>query len=248
MPFYKRGDVSIYYEEHGSGFPLLLLSPGGLNSTIDFWSRLPFNPVEIFPSEFRVIAMDQRNAGSRSKGPLPIDDPWGGYAADQLGLMDHLGIHSFLAMGCCIGCSFILKLIELAPERVVAGVMQQPIGVDETNPGFFKPRIYTEWGQDLVKTRPDITLADVDAFGERMWSGDEFVFSVPKDSLQHVQTPLLVMPGIDMAHPTGVGLEVARLLPNSELLEKWKEPPEIVPKTIDRVRTFLLAHTPTPVA
>ena len=33
MPNYERGDVSIYYEENGSGFPLLLLAPGGLNST-----------------------------------------------------------------------------------------------------------------------------------------------------------------------------------------------------------------------
>src|SRR4029077_19772345 len=84
MPTYQRGDASIYFEEHGSGFPLLLLSPGGLNSTIDFWSRMPFNPLEEFQSEYRVIAMDQRNAG-RSRGPLPVDDPWGGYADDQLG-------------------------------------------------------------------------------------------------------------------------------------------------------------------
>src|SRR6266567_7208634 len=134
MAKYQRGDVSIYFEEHGSGFPLLLLSPGALNSTIGFWSRMPFNPLEEFQSEYRVVAMDQRNAG-RSSGPLPVDDPWGGYADDQLGLMDHLGIERFLVLGCCIGCSFILKLIERAPARVVAGVMEQPIGSDETNPG-----------------------------------------------------------------------------------------------------------------
>jgi pimeloyl-ACP methyl ester carboxylesterase len=244
VPDYQRGDTSIYYEDHGNGFPLLLLAPGGLNSSIDFWKRSPFDPVEVFPGEFRVIAMDQRNAGSRSRGPLPTDDPWGAYADDQLGLMDHLGIDSFLAMGCCIGCSFILKLIERAPQRIVAGVMEQPIGVDHTNPGFFKPRIYQEWGQDLASTRPDISMADVDAFGERMWGDESFVFSVPREFLSQVQTPLLVMPGIDMAHPTGVGREVARLLPNSDLLDKWKEPPEIVPQTIARVREFLRAHTP----
>jgi pimeloyl-ACP methyl ester carboxylesterase len=246
MPNFERGDVSIYYEEHGSGFALLLLAPGGLNSTVDFWSRMPINPVELFPSEFHVIAMDQRNAG-RSRGPLPIGDPWGDYADDQLGLLDHLGIDRCLVMGCCIGCSFILKLIERQPERIVAGVMMQPIGIDETNPGFFSPRIYEQWGQDLAARRPDITLDQVTAFGKNMWDGD-FVISVPKEFLPSVETPLLVMPGYDQAHPTGVGLEVARLLPNSELLERWKEPPEVVPRTIERVRQFLRAHAPAAVS
>jgi pimeloyl-ACP methyl ester carboxylesterase len=243
MSVYERGDVSIYYEEHGSGFPLLLLAPGGLNSTIGFWSRMPINPLELFASDFHIVAMDQRNAG-RSSGPLPTADPWNGYADDQLGLMDHLGIDSFLAIGCCIGCSFILKLIERAPERLVAGVMEQPIGTDETNPGFFEPRIYTEWGQELSTKRADITMDDINAFGRQMWAtGDDFVFSVGRDFIETVQTPLLVMPGNDPAHPTGVGLEVARRLPNSQLREQWKEP-EFVPQTVEVMREFLRSHTP----
>ena len=34
MPFYERGPVRIHYEEMGSGFPLLVIPGGGLNSTI----------------------------------------------------------------------------------------------------------------------------------------------------------------------------------------------------------------------
>ena len=246
MPTYQRGDASIYYEEHGRGFPLLLLAPGGLNSTIDFWSRMPINPVELFPDEYHVIAMDQRNAG-RSTGPLPQNDPWGEYIDDQLGLMDHLGIDRFLVIGCCIGCSYILKQIERQPERVVAGIMMQPIGIDDTNPGFFAPRIYEQWGKDLVERRSDITPEMVESFGKAMWSGD-FVFTASREFLKTITTPLLVLPGYDQAHPTGVGLEVAQLLPNSELLENWKEPADVVPGTIERMRQFLRAHTPAAVA
>ena len=47
--------------------------------------------------------MDQRNAG-RSRGPLPLEDPWGAFVGDQLGLMDHLGIDRFLVIGCCTLC------------------------------------------------------------------------------------------------------------------------------------------------
>ena len=36
MAFYQKGDVRIAYEEAGKGFPLLIISGGGLNSTIGF--------------------------------------------------------------------------------------------------------------------------------------------------------------------------------------------------------------------
>jgi len=243
VPTYERGDVAIYYEEHGSGFPLFLLAPGGLNSTIDFWGRMPFSPMS-FADEFHVIAMDQRNAGSRSRGPLPLDDPWGGYAADQLGLLDHLQIDRFLAIGCCIGSSFILKLAQLAPDRVVAGVLEQPIGSDETNPGVFGPRIYTEWGKALSAQRADISMDAVEAFGTRMFD-DDFVFSVPRESISTIHIPMLVLPGSDPAHPTGVGLEVAKRLPKAELVgADWKTP-EAVPTSVSRIREFLRQHTPT---
>jgi pimeloyl-ACP methyl ester carboxylesterase len=76
MPFYERGEASIYYEEQGSGFPLLLLAPGAMQSTIEFWKRSPYVPFDVFPQDFRVIGMDQRNAG-QSTGPLESDDAWG---------------------------------------------------------------------------------------------------------------------------------------------------------------------------
>ena len=42
----------IYYETKGSGFPLLLLPPGGMNATIDWWGQSAFNPLEIFSRPF----------------------------------------------------------------------------------------------------------------------------------------------------------------------------------------------------
>src|SRR6266516_3239697 len=155
MPSFERDGASIYYEESGSGFPLLLLAPGGLNSAIPFWGRMPLNPIEAYSSEFRVIAMDQRNAG-KSIGPIDTKDPWATYADDQLGLLDHLGVDKVLVMGCCIGCSFIFKLVERQPERVVAGVLAQPIGLDDTNPGAFGERTWREWGENLIGKRPEL--------------------------------------------------------------------------------------------
>src|SRR5437867_12195364 len=51
---YERGPVRIYYEEAGSGFPLLLLPGGGLNATISFFTgNSPFDAIEEFKGEYR---------------------------------------------------------------------------------------------------------------------------------------------------------------------------------------------------
>src|SRR5262249_56540762 len=93
MPFYTKGDVRTRYEETGSGFPLLVTPGGGLNSRVSNWPTAVINAMEEFKHDFRCITMDQRNAnGGESSGPIPVDDPWGAFPDDQLGLMDHLGI------------------------------------------------------------------------------------------------------------------------------------------------------------
>ena len=80
MPFYEKGGVRVHYEEAGSGFPLLVIPGGGLNSTIAGLATHPFNPFDEFKGEFRVIAADLRNAkGGQSIGPLEVDRPWDAY-------------------------------------------------------------------------------------------------------------------------------------------------------------------------
>src|SRR5260370_15525153 len=110
--FYEKGNVRIRYQEVGSGFPLLVTPGGGLNSRISLWQTAVINAMEEFKSDFRCITMDQRNAtGGESTGPVPVDDPWGAFADDQLGVMDHLGIRQFFFFGNCIGGPFALKLM-----------------------------------------------------------------------------------------------------------------------------------------
>jgi pimeloyl-ACP methyl ester carboxylesterase len=103
--------TNIHFEQTGSGFPLLLIAGGGLNSTISYFTRTaPFNPIEEFKGEYRCIAADLRNAnGGQSSGPLEIDRPWDSHTDDQLGVMDHLGINQFMVMGFCIGGLGTLK-------------------------------------------------------------------------------------------------------------------------------------------
>ncbi|MGH7913828.1 MAG: alpha/beta fold hydrolase [Candidatus Binataceae bacterium] len=238
MPVFERADVSLYYEEYGSGYPLLLFAPGGMRSSIDFWRRSPFDPTAELAQDFRVIAMDQRNAG-RSLAPISAADGWETYAADHLALLDHLGASRAHLLGGCIGSSYCLGLIKLAPERVSAAVLQNPIGLSPENRTAFH-EMFHGWATDLKKGRPELSEAAFNTFRARMYDGD-FVFSVPREFVRACHTPMLVLAGDDLYHPAPIAEEISRLAPNAELIMKWKAP-DATPAAIARVRAFLKAH------
>jgi pimeloyl-ACP methyl ester carboxylesterase len=247
--FYEKGGVRIrYLDTGGSGFPLLVIPGGGLNSTIQGLIRShPFNPIDEFKSEFRVITADLRNAnGGESTGPLEIDRPWDAYTDDHIGVMDHLGLDKFMVLGFCIGGPFIWNLIERAPDRVVAAVTAQPSGFRPDQPELFYNNNIAGWGPELVKRRPDVTLEQVDRFLTRMYKTDsDFVFTVTRDFVKSCQTPVLVLPDDIPAHPLAVALEVVMLAPRSEVsIYPWKEPPERIPIAVRQIRSFLRAHRP----
>jgi pimeloyl-ACP methyl ester carboxylesterase len=247
MPFFEKDDVRIYYEEGGtrSGYPLLLLAPGGLNSGLVNWSKMAaFNPLEVFKDDFRVIAMDQRNAHTgASTGPVQTHDPWDAFLTDQLGVMDHLGIDGFFALGFCIGCSYGLGLAQKAPARLTAAVLCQPIGHRPEDPDVMYDSGIA-WGKELREKRPDVTESTVETLLQNMYrSPADFVYSVSRDFVRSCQTPLLVLPGNDRPHPHDVGVAVADLAPNSERMDPWKAP-ELIPQTVERIRDFLKKHVP----
>ena len=248
MPVYEKGPVHIHYQEAGSGFPLLLIPGGGLNSTLSFFTTTaPFNAVEEFKREYRCIAMDLRNAnGGPSSGPVETERPWDANADDQLGLMDHLGIDKFLVMGFCIGGPFIWNLLRRAPDRIVAAVLAQPSGFRPEVPDLFYQNNIKAWGPPLCARRPDVTMTMVDAFLSKMYRANaDFVFTVTRDFVRACQTPILVLPDDIPAHPYAVAMESALLAPNAQAsLFPWKEPRERVPLAVRHIRTFLRAHRP----
>lgn len=244
--FYEKGAVRIHYQEAGSGYPLLLIPGGGLNSTIASLSN-PFNPFDSFTSEYRCVAADLRNAnGGQSSGPLEIDRPWDAYTDDHLGLMDHLGIDKFLVMGFCIGGPFIWNLLKRAPNRVVAAVLAQPSGFRPEMPTLFYDNNMTGWGPELVKRRPEIKMATVEQFLTRMYKTNaDFVFTVTRDFVRKCQTPVLILPDDIPAHPYAVAMEAAMLAPNAEVsMFPWKEPKERIPLAVRQIHSFLRAHHP----
>lgn len=247
MPIYQRGDVRIRYEEVGSGFPLLVIPGGGLNSRISNWPNAVINAMEEFRNDFRCITMDQRNAnGGESSGPVPVENAWDAFADDHLGLMDHLGIREFFFMGYCIGGCFAGKLLQRAPQRVVAAVFCQTVGERAEDPGVMIRHSEQNWIPEFRKRRPDVSTETIEKYMDSLWRVQpDFLYSVSRDFIAGCPTPILVLPDDTPSHPLQTSIDVASLAPNAEItVFPWRDPPQLKARTIDRVRKFLKSHLP----
>lgn len=240
MPFFERDNVKLYYEEHGQGFPVLLIAPGGMRSAVPFWSGTPWNPIEQISPHYRVIAMDQRNAG-QSVGPISASDSWHTFTGDQLALLDHLGVDKFHVGGMCIGGPYIMGLIKAAPERVASAIVFQTIGLDGDRQLFYD--MFDGWADELKPSRPDVSEETWVSFRNAMYAGD-FLFNADRDFVRSCQTPMVVLMGNDAYHPEVSSRELAELAPNAVFIEKWKEP-EHQPAAKQIIEKMLAEHTPS---
>src|ERR1700759_2566798 len=237
----EKGNVRLRYAEIGSGFPLLATPGGGLNSCMAVWARAVINIPAEFRNDFRIITMDQRNAtGGEPPGPVPADDPWSAFAADQLGVMDHLVIDKFVFFGNCIGGPFAMKLMEKAPQRVVAAILSQPVGHKPSVPNYMYDAGIT-WGKELREREPGISTESVEKYLHDLYRVQpDFVYSVSREFAKSCQTPLIVLPDNVDARPLVTSVDVASMCPNAEVtVFPWKDPPDLKARTINRARTFL---------
>ncbi len=242
MPTIEHRGASLYYEEFGEGFPILTFAPAGLQSTIAVWSEpsAPINPITEFGDGYRVIAMDQRNAGGRSRAPITAQDGWGTFTADHVAVLDRLKINRCHLYGQCIGGSFILNFLKTQPRRVASAVLAQPIGRVAPALPPKTPR-FTAWAESLTD-HPEATPEVLDAFYRNLYAPG-FVYCTDRAFVATITTPSLVLAGNDDAHPLPISEELARLLPNAELVREWKTGKALTAARA-RVKEFFAKHTP----
>lgn len=239
MALLESGNVTIYYETHGDGPPLLLLAPGGLRlSRVENWSRAPWDPIAALAERYQVVAMDQRNTG-RSFAPITADSGWADYTADQLALMDHLGIERFGVIGMCIGGGFGLRLAHVAPERVRAVVAMQPIGNYDNRDTY--RGLFEEWRSAVGADHPEADASDWESVWSNLFDGNRLLWTIPDEAIETLAPPVLVLLGNDEYHPTAASRAVAERAPRATLLERWKAP-EDIPVARQAVDDFLAAH------
>lgn len=110
MPKIQANGIEIYYETHGSGAPLVLIS--GLGYPLWQWHKMaPF-----LAEKFQVITFDNRGVGQSDKPAGPYTASM--LAADVAGLLDALNIEKAVIMGHSMG-GFIAQAFALEyPRRV----------------------------------------------------------------------------------------------------------------------------------
>jgi pimeloyl-ACP methyl ester carboxylesterase len=248
--------AKIYYETKGSGIPVLLLAPGGMRSSLAKWESHPYNPWKSLPvSKFQLIGMDQRFA-NRSTG-LPVQegaDGWRTFLADQIALLDHLQIiKKCHLLGSCIGPSYAFRLLRDEPSRFGRCVMLQPIGLTKctTEQGIRWEGLNTDatwrwvgdWADEILAEEKGQELGPLKQLHERMFGPPRnFVFSVTRQEAAKVQHPLLILMGKDESHPSETSREISRIVPNTELVERWRdEGQETLKAASDKIEKFLEA-------
>jgi pimeloyl-ACP methyl ester carboxylesterase len=285
MPTLTRPDgATIRYEVYGSGYPLLLIAPGGVSSQVEFWQRSTINPIERFADDFQVIAMDQRHAGQSHAPMRPFS--YDTCNADQVAVLNELGLQTAHVMGGCIGCAHIWGLLSNAAGRISAAVAQDPVGLDDSNDievfyrmfhetmrlaraegveavakaaqenplfvmnnaaGPFSSLLNSskEARDELVHMGRERYIQLIVEFRDGIWPPNAPYFTVSEEWMHTLQTPVLVLPGRDAFHPTGVALKICREAPNARCLAPECRDAEFLEATVEEVRAFLKANTPS---
>jgi 3-oxoadipate enol-lactonase len=143
MPTANVRDVELYYEEHGSGDPLLCIMGFATDST--GWLL----QVPAFAERHRTIVFDNRGVGRSAKPP-------GAYtihemADDAAALLDHLRIDRAHVLGLSMGGMIAQELALRHPERVrklvLAATYPEPDAATEEN----RKVIFTQMGGSITE-------------------------------------------------------------------------------------------------
>lgn len=110
MPTVTVNDITMYYELHGEGEPLVLIA--GLGLDLSEWGSI----VPWLAQRYRVLAFDNRGAGRTDKPDSPYSIEM--MASDTAGLMQALGVQRAHVVGISMGGRIALALALKHPELV----------------------------------------------------------------------------------------------------------------------------------
>ena len=139
MPTAHLNGIEIYYQEHGSGYPVVLTH--GLGDCAELWSPL----AEALADRYRVVSWDMRGH-YRSEAPEDLSQYTQDVVIEDLrALCDHLGIDRAVHGGHSLGGYTALRFYQKYPERVAALILHA------AGPGYRNPEGSQAWTDRLAK-------------------------------------------------------------------------------------------------
>jgi pimeloyl-ACP methyl ester carboxylesterase len=116
MPYADVNGLHLYYEEHGEGYPLVLLHGGLMTIDLNFAIALP-----ALAGRHRVIAVELQGHGHTADIDRPPTFP--AFAADVVGLLDHLAIERADVLGFSLGGLTGYELVISHGDRVRRAIL-----------------------------------------------------------------------------------------------------------------------------
>ena len=261
----KVNGAEIYYEETGSG-PPIILSPGGLQGAASSY----YSVIGTLSQEHRVVVYDRR-FGGQSRSPLVVQT-WDMVCEDVFGLMDVLGIEQAYLGGGSFGAAISFGCALRRPERVRAifpsniagGVicdtflaaklfksmeMATNDGISSVVEAFDADDRFAPFSPEIAQTDPQyrktLESMETEDFVQVMRGTIYDLFDAPfvslgmtEKALKGIHTPAMVMPGGNDVHPRQLAERVHRLVPNCQWAEVQPHSEEPV-KYTERVLQFL---------
>lgn len=146
MPTVSLGDADLYYEEAGTGPPLMLVP--GLSGQGSFW----ISQVPVFSRRFRTVIHDHRGAGRSTHSRIRYSVEQ--MADDTLRLMDALGIDAAHLVGHSTGGAIGQVIALDHPDRLQSLVLS----ATWAGPDPFFRRLFESRRQTLIDSGIDAYL------------------------------------------------------------------------------------------
>src|SRR5579864_5922719 len=234
MPRISIGDGSLYYERHGAGFPVLMIS--GLGGLASFWHE----QVASFSRRYEVITHDSRGVGESDpiRGGYTVDR----MAGDVIALMDRLEIQRAHVLGHSTGGAIAQTLAVEHPRRLASVVLSAswtkpdayfrrlfalrkdillrlgPSAYVQANTLFLYPSGWVARNNERLRQQEAQNLAVFPPTEVAASRIDSILAFDRTESLSRIKTPTLVVGAEDdLVTPAYFSEELARLIPGAEI-------------------------------
>lgn len=236
-----RREITVGYEDEGSGDPLVLVHGHPFNRSMwrpqtEHFSR----------AGRRVIAPDLRGYGDSTMAPdaavVPGTTPLATFARDLVDLLDHLGIERCVLGGLSMGGQIVMECYRLFPERIRGLVFADTFASAETAQGkaaryAMAERLLREGmagyahevlakmvSPHTIATRPDVAAHVLEMMATTPPEGAAAALRGRAERpdytelLSRIAVPSLVVVGAEDAYtPVGDALEIHERIPDSRL-------------------------------
>jgi pimeloyl-ACP methyl ester carboxylesterase len=236
MPTIQTNGINLYYEERGTGGPLLLIM--GITAAGSVWEPHAFE----WKKHYRCILTDNRGVGFSDKPDSPYTT--GQMADDHAGLLDSLGLEKVHVVGVSMGSTIAMQLALRHPDKVKSMVLMCPWArCDATAKGIFEHMMHckarftpeefslyiqllifskSSWDNDKVRAELEAGRKENPAFPQPLHGLEGQAAACINhhviDQLSTIRIPTYVIGGKeDIFTPPWMGQEIAEAIPDAKI-------------------------------